>query len=184
MKRYLILTVATLLSLTGCQRNSDKPNIELIQDMMVSPAVKAQDEDPNSMKTPPEGTIPQGHEPYKFGSAEEAALKLKNPFPADLQSQLRGQKMFQTYCMVCHGATGNGKGPVAAKWPAAIPNFYTQRVRDWKDGHLYHLITRGRGLMGSYAYQIHPEDRWHIINYIRQLQSQTKVMNDDGTFAQ
>lgn len=179
MKHLIILTL--FVSLVGCERKSNKPNIELIQDMMASPAVKAQDEDENSMRTPPEGTVPQGWQPYTFASAEEAALKLKNPFVKNMESTLTGQKLYLTYCFPCHGATGDGKGPIAEKWPAPIPNMHTKRVRDWKDGHIYHLITRGRGLMGSYAAQVRPEDRWHIINYIRELQAKSPVMNDDGT---
>lgn len=75
----LLFSILTGLLLTGCEKRHREPNVELIQDMMVSPAIKAQDEDPNSMKTPPEGSVPQGFEVYPYASAEEAGAKLKSP---------------------------------------------------------------------------------------------------------
>ncbi len=170
----LFFTAVSLVTM-GCERRSSEPNVELIQDMMVSPSVKAQDDDPNSMKLPPEGSIPQGWEPYRMKSAEEAAAKLTNPYEKNVENMVKGQKLFLTYCLPCHGAVGDGKGPIAEKWPAAIPALTTKIVRDYKDGHIYHIVTAGRGLMGSYASQIQPNDRWLIINYIRHLQENSPV---------
>jgi len=38
-------------------------------------------------------------------------------------------------------------------------------------GHIFHIISYGRGVMPSYASQIGPTDRWNIITYLRQLQA-------------
>ncbi len=172
MKKLIALSILAL-AFTGCDRSSRTPNIELIQDMMESPAVKAQDEDANSMKLPPDGTVPQGWTPYTMKSTEEAADKMKNPFPKSMENTLKGQKLYLTYCVPCHGAQLDGKGPIAEKWPAAIPGLTTKIVRDFKDGHIYHILTVGRGLMGSYASQVRPEERWLIINYLRHAQETT-----------
>ncbi len=178
-KIYLILMSIGLIGMNmGCERRSREPNVELIQDMMVSPAVKAQDDDANSMKLPPEGTVPQGWTPYRMKSAEEAAEKLKNPFERSLENTMKGQKLYLTYCVSCHGAAGDGKGLIAEKWPAPIPGLTTKIVRDFKDGHIYHIVTVGRGLMSSYASQIRPDDRWLIINYIRHMQDNTIAAQD------
>ena len=40
----------------------------------------------------------------------------------------------------------------------------------WTDGHFYHVITFGKGAMGSYASQLRPEERWMVISYIRSKQ--------------
>jgi hypothetical protein len=35
---------------------------------------------------------------------------------------------------------------------------------------MYHVIMYGKGQMGAYASQVHPEQRWWIIKYIREKQ--------------
>ena len=39
-----------------------------------------------------------------------------------------------------------------------------------RDGQLFHVMTRGQGIMVSYAVQVGPEDRWRMVHYIRNLQ--------------
>ena len=86
-----------------------------------------------------------------------------------------GEKRYQTYCTPCHGvrAAGNGSvvGPAprfAQSPPALVGQFANSK--SYTDGQIYHIITMGRGGMGSYAYQIEPEDRWRVVAYIRKLQ--------------
>jgi hypothetical protein len=45
-------------------------------------------------------------------------------------------------------------------------------VKNKPDGELYHVITLGSlsGLMGAHGSQISPENRWKIINYVRELE--------------
>jgi mono/diheme cytochrome c family protein len=43
------------------------------------------------------------------------------------------------------------------------------------DGTMYHSITYGKGVMGSYASQITKAQRWMIIKYIRTLQPKPTV---------
>lgn len=157
--------------LWGCSDKSKKPNFEIMQDMMDQPAIKAQGEFPFSLQAPPEGTVPRGAEPYLMKDMLEAGAKLKNTVTIDKISLLQGQKTYMTYCFVCHGALGDGKGPVAEKWIAPIPSLMSDRVKEWKDGSLFHVITQGQGLMSGYASQIvSSEDRWKVVNYVRHLQ--------------
>ena len=41
---------------------------------------------------------------------------------------------------------------------------YTQ---DQADGQLFFTLTRGRGLMPLYRDALSPEERWHVINYVK-----------------
>ena len=36
------------------------------------------------------------------------------------------------------------------------------------DGHIYTTISLGRGRMPNYA-RIEPQDRWNVVNYLREL---------------
>ena len=85
-----------------------------------------------------------------------------------------GERLYLINCGVCHGTAldGNGplykggEGPLAAK-PTTLND---GTAKAWTDGHLFHVITFGKGQMGSYASQLRPEQRWMVINYIRSKQ--------------
>lgn len=173
-------------ALSSCGPRGNKPNVELIQDMMESPAIKAQEYDEASphhsgMRVPPEGTAPVGFEPYKYATDVEAASKnLKNPLVGkfDEETLLVGQKYYETNCAICHGFKGEGgiaaKASVAEKMALKPPAVVSDKVKGWTDGHLYHVITVGQGVMGPYAAHIPQKYRWQVVNYIRFLEKQAK----------
>jgi mono/diheme cytochrome c family protein len=96
-------------------------------------------------------------------------MNLANPVVADAASLARGEVMYLRSCAPCHGAAGDGVGPVTAR---GIPPFdlRTDQVQAYPDGYLYGIIRVGRGLMPAYGHQLTEFDRWHIVNYVRQLQ--------------
>ena len=98
-----------------------------------------------------------------------------NPVPADDASLARGQELYNRWCVVCHGPDGVGTGAyVLEKWPAlAAYNLAGEVVQGYSDAYIYGMMRVGRGLMPSYGYQITHFDRWHIVNYVRQLQGQS-----------
>ena len=50
-------------------------------------------------------------------------------------------------------------------------NLLSAEAKAYTDGRMYHAITAGRGVMGSYAGQIPDEKtRWAVVNYVRTLQ--------------
>ncbi len=115
----------------------------------------------------------------KFATAQavKAGQELINPTTTagevGAENMARGEAVFTTFCAPCHGVTGAGDGPVAARG-VGMPGFplTTKGAAPltFKDGHIFHIITYGRGNMGSYASQIGPEDRWKAILWLRQLQ--------------
>lgn len=172
------------LALSGCGARGNKPNVEIIQDMMESPAIKAQEYDENSphhsgMRVPPEKTAPVGFQPYKYMTDIEGALKnLKNPIAGqmDPETLMTGQKYYETNCAICHGYKGEGgveaKSSVSEKMALKPPSLLTDKVKGWPDAHVYHVIVAGQGVMGPYASHILPEYRWQVVNYIRFLEKQ------------
>ena len=181
------LTLAATLLLASCTGGkqtvdlSDRhkePNVEIIQDMMDQPAIKAQGYDPfhpdqPGERLPPEGTVPQGFQPYAYHLDPVGAEKLKNPLAGDLGPSIleQGHKRFETYCTPCHGGLGKGDGLVAAKLLLKPANLISTTIVEKSDAHYFHVITDGYGGMGSYGGQIPNErDRWAITNYVRSLQ--------------
>ncbi|RME15196.1 MAG: cytochrome c [Bdellovibrio sp.] len=182
IKKLFILSVLFVL---GCNAGKDKTNIELVQGMMDQESIKAQDWDPKNphsrtMRTPPAGTVPRGYTPYKYKKyeADLAEKNLKNPLAGVFTPQVlkEGHKYFQIYCALCHGAQGKGDGQIAAYMPLKPPPLISERVKNFKDGRIFHIITMGKGVMGSYANQIiSPKSRWAVVNYIRTLQRKKKA---------
>lgn len=174
--------IIILISLSSCGPKGNEPNVELIQDMMEQPAIKAQRYDPwfkngISSLVPPEHTAPIGFAPYKYGVDVAAAVREnKNPLTGkmDAATLLTGQKYYNTNCMVCHGQQAKGDGPVSKKYPLPIPSLVSEKVRGWADANIYHVITMGQGTMGPYASHIPEKYRWQVVNYIRYLQNDSK----------
>jgi mono/diheme cytochrome c family protein len=88
------------------------------------------------------------------------------PTPDVLES---GKKYFNTYCIVCHGARGDGRGYIVPKFTMP-PSLFSDKLIHWTDGRIYHTVTLGQGLMSSYATQLRPSQRWAVIHYVRALQ--------------
>ncbi len=176
-----LFAMVFLAGLTGCGASGDKPNVEIIQDMMEQPAVKTQGFNPHNrnqsgLRLPPEGTAAMNREVYLFkGDAAAAANNLKNPNALDNPEVLKlGEKHYKNYCFVCHGESGRGDGPVAPKFMGIKPPpLLSEKVRGMKDGQLFHIITDGQGVMGAYITQMpFAKDRWAVVNYVRHLQKQ------------
>ncbi len=183
--KNLLVSVAALsatLLLSSC-RGGSQPNIELIQDMMESPALKAQEYDqggPNNgaMRLPPDNTQPQGFEPYKYATDVTAAAGNKNPMAGDFSEETlkTGAKFYSIHCALCHGQQGEGseKISLAATMPLKPPPMTSDKIKGWTDGQIYHVITVGQGLMGPYASHVPQKYRWQVVNYIRTLQGKGK----------
>ena len=185
MKLQRLALIIATFALAACQ-GGDKPNIEFIQDMFETPAIKAQRYDewsPNhsGMRAPPENTVPVGFTPYKYPTNPDLAGKeLKNPFAGGIDNEqlFQGARLYETNCAVCHGHNGEGgeaaHSSVAALMALKPPSLLSDKIRNYPDGHIYHIITMGQGMMGPYASHVPQRYRWQVVSYIRQLQKTAK----------
>ena len=93
-----------------------------------------------------------------------------NPIQADDVSISRGETLFKINCVMCHGETGEGNGPISAliaNKPANLTSIITQSKTD---GALFLTITSGvDGKMPPMVENLTIRDRWDVINYIRTL---------------
>lgn len=185
MKNLSVLSILGFVmasGLLGCGPKDGKPNVELIQDMMVQDAVKAQryddfTESGISARVPPEFTVPVGGKRYRYAADLDGALReLKNPMAGSMDPEvlLTGQNFYNTNCMICHGTKGAGDGPIKKSYPLPIPSLLSDKVRNWKDAQVYHVLTMGQGTMGPYGSHIPEKYRWQVVQYIRHLQNEGK----------
>jgi len=138
----------------------------------------------------PEGSVPvSGGEPdwsaEWISGKPNTANALKSPFaigaaavhsagpsaptiPRELEAA--GDTLYQNFCSVCHGPTGNADGTVSRQIGA--PSLLTARARAYSDGYIYSIIRYGRGVMPRYGDKVYaPADRWAIVNHVRKLQA-------------
>ncbi len=168
------------MALSSCGPRGNNPNVEIIQDMMESPAIKAQEYDENSphhsgMRVPPDhAQLLLVLNRTDMARTLEGASKMKNPLAGkmDEETLLVGQKYYETNCAVCHGMRGEGgvEGPnprSLKKMALKPPSVCLTKSKRWSDGHLYHVITMGQGVMGPYASHIPQKYRWQVVNCIR-----------------
>jgi mono/diheme cytochrome c family protein len=142
------------------------------QDMVDQPSAKPQESEapaePGAVPVTGGETVAAPTTLTGMSDAKDAAISIPNPVPATPESIERGQVFYETNCLVCHGVSGLGDGPVGEKFeekaPVDLNDAYTQ---DQADGQIFFTLTRGRELMPFYRDALSIEERWDVVNYIR-----------------
>lgn len=129
-----------------------------------------------NMRQPPANTISRN----RYGllptnihkdSFALAARVLKSPLPNEEALVAEGKLLYDRFCEHCHGGTGQGDGLVGEVY-LGVTAYNSSTVKDQPEGHLYHVITHGKGRMLSHASQLSPMERWKIVRYVQTLQKQ------------
>jgi mono/diheme cytochrome c family protein len=118
----------------------------------------------------PARTVPRtGGELLIPREGREAAARRANPVPATPESVARGKALYTIYCATCHGPGGKGDGPVTPKFipPPDLAHPSIQGART--DGYMQHVIGTGGAIMPEYGEALSPEERWHVVNFLRSL---------------
>ncbi len=191
LKRLAITVLFfTVLLIIGCQgRPSEKPAIHLNPSMDNQPkyrpqAVGAFFLNGSGMRVPVEGTVARGQldvtSAYVTGiDPETGDTLIKSPVPYTTENMVRGRERYNIYCAICHGQVGDGTGTIIKKGFVVPPSFHADQIRNYSDGRIFDVITKGIRNMPKYADQIPVEDRWLIVNYVRALQrSQNASLTD------
>ncbi len=127
-----------------------------------------------NMRKPVANTIKRGtllQPDFTLDELEVAAATLVSPFDSTATEDVvkSGKELYLRFCEHCHGEKGNGDGLVADKY-AGVANLNGAAYLEISEGHIFHVITYGKGLMGAHGSQISAEDRWRIARYVKELQ--------------
>jgi len=96
--------------------------------------------------------------------------------PAKEAQLVEGKKVYDTYCMGCHGIAGDGQGPAADFLNPKPRNFLTGEYRFSSrpsgdvptDQDLFRTITEGLHGSSMPAWNLMPEsDRWAVVAYLK-----------------
>jgi mono/diheme cytochrome c family protein len=201
MKKLAIISVLALsgIVVVSCGDNK-KPGRDYMPDMKESRAYETYD-DHNNLSSkgvtynnrPVAGTVSRGEElPYhlnndSLGYAQSASVG--NPLPRLNATEMgEAERIYLINCAICHGTAldGNGPlykggaGPYAAK-PATLAG--DPKIEALTEGTLYHVMTYGKNLMGSYASQMSRKQRWMVAQYVKSKQQGGGSMETDSTNA-
>ena len=137
-----------------------------------------------SMRAPPDGTVPReritmnpvlttGHEGETgqiAANGERVPSYAKTiPLPVTRQLLELGRKRFDITSATCHGPVGDGNSIVATQMSLRPPPSL-HKYSDRAPGYIFDVITKGFGLMASYAPEMTIEERWAVVAYVRALQ--------------
>jgi mono/diheme cytochrome c family protein len=182
MKRAFLILVAVLaLSIPACfQAMGTQPSYR----RPLGPSDFFSDG--RASRPPVPGTVARGQlridRALYEGRDDKGELVTTYPFEITPDVLRRGKEQFNVFCIVCHGATGEGDGRIV-KRGFTVPPSYTKddsrafallgkkiKLTRVPVGHIYDVITRGHGAMPDHAEQIPVNDRWAITAYVRALQ--------------
>ncbi|WP_084438853.1 c-type cytochrome [Algoriphagus mannitolivorans] len=125
-----------------------------------------------NMREPVENTVPRtkgGYLPYRLKAFElEQAALVKNPVESSEAVLADGERLYLQYCNACHGTKGMGDGK-AGEVVGGVANLTGGAYINLPEGHIFHVITKGKGRMGAHGSQIPAESRWKIVHYVKQV---------------
>jgi mono/diheme cytochrome c family protein len=176
-----VIAIASLLANSLLQTDPRQRNLEIFTEMVYSTALESFSPSsnlPGGMTQQPlvAGVVPRGLLPLPFGpgpeEAKRAGVELQNPFTGDEDALASGARLYSIYCVNCHDAGGNGRGPVVQRGMLPPPSLHAVRAMDIADGEMFHILTFGQGNMASHAAQLTREERWQVLLYVRRLQAE------------
>jgi cytochrome c oxidase cbb3-type subunit II len=97
---------------------------------------------------------------------------MPNPYPADAASLARGKRIYQDFCINCHGPVGDGQGS-AARYLSPPPLNFTELRKYLVDGKyiggiFYYQVMNGitGTAMPYFKKDLESEKIWDVSNYI------------------
>lgn len=136
--------------------------------------------DNRTMQMAPAGTVPRrriiGRTDLTEGSTEGEPVATV-PIDVDMAVMRRGADRFEIFCAPCHGVLGDGLARAAENMHLRRPpSLHEPRITTLPPGRIFQIVTRGYGLMPSYAAQLSLEDRWAVVAYVGALQLSQRVV--------
>lgn len=183
--KYTLVAALASVCLVSCVSSGDNTGIEYAPNMYVSQAYEPFSQEKNfeynpngmTMRLPVNGTVARGQSTFIYSNENTAegyeASSSYLPWVAATEENVaEGQRLYNIYCWHCHGKSGKNDGPIfkSGKFPApSWPNYQGDYIQNLPVGKAYHTITYGKGLMGSHAFMLDPEERWKVIHFVKSL---------------
>ncbi len=178
---FALAAVTLLLLASGCLAKSGSyAPIDWAAEMHYTQTYRPQE--------PPRLDSPPGAVPYKFAGDERSLTREPHVDPEDYTSLVnprageagsepgaaRAVELYRWNCSHCHGMEGAGDGRVneflTAYSYVPVPNLADDATVEKTDGDIYGILTDGVLVMPAFRNLLSAEDRWLLVDYVRQLQ--------------
>jgi len=126
---------------------------------------------------------------WLHANVPEGWRTVPNPYPTTPAGLARGRKLYQDFCLGCHGPVGDGMGP-AQPWIYPPPlNFTILKGRGVSGGILYYQIMNGitGTAMPYFKRELESEKIWDVgnfvaVNFINQSDANTEPRGIDAAY--
>lgn len=170
VNKKLLITLGILVAVISFTAAYRRPYVWWpVNDMAEQPIIKPYHT--NGLREPVAGTQAiDSWEPVpaKLEVAQNLHPDFVNPTEATEASIARGEQLFGIYCWPCHGegmkVDPQFQTPVMQK---GMPGAKLDRISMLSDAEIFSTITYGNAIMKRMDYHLSPEERWHVVNYVR-----------------
>lgn len=194
MKNFLVIAGTIVMAgivLAGCDKARRNTGRAYMPDMVYSvayetyaPTNRLGQSGAHYNGRPVEGTIARGdYFPYPLkndsaGYVQSASIK--SPLTPESIDMKEAERLYLVNCAICHGSKLDGNGPLwkdgSGPFSSAPRNFMADPVvLNMPEGTMFHSVTYGKNMMGSYASQLNTKQRWMVIAYIKSKQASKKA---------
>ena len=176
-----VLFAAAFAVACNSDAKSTNPGTEYAPQMYNSiPYESLKQEEPNkynpggaNVRVPARHTIARGKMSFIDHSGDTATMDvmgagLINPLKINDATIEDGKVLYTRFCSHCHGEGGAGDGLVAPKFKG-VANLTSAAIKAKPMGHIYQVITHGKGRMMPHNTQVNPEERWKIAAYVKNV---------------
>lgn len=169
MKLFASIFVCLLvLVMASCSHDSNQPGyqINMLTDMVQPVPYESYSKnevfaDGLTMQNPVAGTV------YRGSLVKNPFLE--NPVTLNKNDLERGKFVYENYCQMCHGLTGEGDGSLIPKYPNPT-SYHSKKLMEMLPEQMFQSISHGMRDMPAHAGQLEELDRWRVIYYVRSLQ--------------
>jgi cytochrome c oxidase cbb3-type subunit II len=111
---------------------------------------------------------PEANVAWLHSMVPEPWTKLPNPYVTTSAGITRGHKIYQSFCIGCHGPIGDGMGPAQPHLYPPPLNFTILKGRGVTGGILYYQIMNGitGTAMPYFKRELESEKIWNVGNYV------------------
>lgn len=105
-------------------------------------------------------------EPWRVPASADS---LYNPYHIEPLTLPQGQEIYLIYCAPCHGSQGKADGQIASKLKVKPLHFQSKMFGAQTNGAIFWKIREGRGEMPSFKEILSDEQKWQLVEYLRDI---------------
>ncbi|MBN1373584.1 MAG: c-type cytochrome [Anaerolineaceae bacterium] len=110
---------------------------------------------------------------------EQQPVEVSTVFPIVPPDPTAGKAIYETSCMPCHGADGNGDGSMSGNLPEPPPEIGNPELaRQSRPADWYWVVTNGNleKLMPGFVNSLDDRSRWDVVAYVYSLSTTAEEM--------